>query len=139
MNLEEVKAEFEKLIKQLDTYVPMNLEATKESLKRFCEELQTKTAKNSSLDDKSSTNIVMNTREIADTASEKDDSTSGTKVPINPIPVAIKSPRVHCLNLESVDIYVLIERKYPFSAEVCKAMLDKKLQGGNHIRIATNF
>ncbi|GJT03741.1 hypothetical protein Tco_0838203 [Tanacetum coccineum] len=37
---------------------------------------------------------------------------------------------VHCLNLESVDIYMLIERKYPLSAEVCKAMLDKKLQGG---------
>ncbi|GJW22363.1 hypothetical protein Tco_0032985 [Tanacetum coccineum] len=35
LNFEEVKAEFEKLVKQLDTYVPMNLEATKESLKRF--------------------------------------------------------------------------------------------------------
>ncbi|GJX81861.1 hypothetical protein Tco_0331342 [Tanacetum coccineum] len=33
-------------------------------------------------------------------------------------------------NLESMDIYMLIERKYPLSAEVCKAMLDKKLQGG---------
>ncbi|GJV27497.1 hypothetical protein Tco_1383945, partial [Tanacetum coccineum] len=38
--------------------------------------------------------------------------------------------RVHCLNLESVDVYMLIERKYPLSAEVCQAMLDKKLQGG---------
>ncbi|GJS52546.1 hypothetical protein Tco_0625908 [Tanacetum coccineum] len=28
------------------------------------------------------------------------------------------------------DVYMLIERKYPLSAEVCKAMLDKKLQGG---------
>ncbi|GKF46258.1 hypothetical protein Tco_0136060, partial [Tanacetum coccineum] len=37
---------------------------------------------------------------------------------------------VHCLNLESMDIYMLIERQYPLSAEVCKAMLDKKLQGG---------
>ncbi|GKD78173.1 hypothetical protein Tco_1340794 [Tanacetum coccineum] len=27
-------------------------------------------------------------------------------------------------------IYMLIERQYPLSAEVCKAMLDKKLQGG---------
>ncbi|GJS02299.1 hypothetical protein Tco_0318807 [Tanacetum coccineum] len=45
LNFEEVKAEFEKLVKQLDTYVPMNFEATKESLKRFGEELQTKTAK----------------------------------------------------------------------------------------------
>ncbi|GKC05841.1 hypothetical protein Tco_0997451 [Tanacetum coccineum] len=38
--------------------------------------------------------------------------------------------RVHCLNLESADVYMLIERKYPLSGEVCKAMLDKKLQGG---------
>ncbi|GJT16211.1 hypothetical protein Tco_0874917 [Tanacetum coccineum] len=38
--------------------------------------------------------------------------------------------RVHCLNLESADVYMLIERKYHLSAEVCKAMLDKKLQGG---------
>ncbi|GJW98764.1 hypothetical protein Tco_0180572 [Tanacetum coccineum] len=38
--------------------------------------------------------------------------------------------RVHCLNLESMDIYMLIERKYPLSAKVCKAMLDMKLQGG---------
>ncbi|GJX20858.1 putative reverse transcriptase domain-containing protein [Tanacetum coccineum] len=33
-------------------------------------------------------------------------------------------------NLESMDIYMLIERTYPLSAEMCKAMLDKKLQGG---------
>ncbi|GJX76101.1 hypothetical protein Tco_0322912 [Tanacetum coccineum] len=51
LNFKEVKAEFEKLIKQLDTYVPMNFEATKESLKRFGEELQTKTAKKLKFDD----------------------------------------------------------------------------------------
>ncbi|GKD44410.1 hypothetical protein Tco_1269055, partial [Tanacetum coccineum] len=31
---------------------------------------------------------------------------------------------------KSSDIYMLTERKYPLIAEVCKAMLDKKLQGG---------
>ncbi|GKA65000.1 hypothetical protein Tco_0764707 [Tanacetum coccineum] len=31
---------------------------------------------------------------------------------------------------KSSDIYMLTERKYPLTAEVCKAMLDKKLQGG---------
>ncbi|GJU99049.1 putative ribonuclease H-like domain-containing protein [Tanacetum coccineum] len=31
---------------------------------------------------------------------------------------------------KSMDIYMLIERKYSLSAEICKAMLDKKLQGG---------
>ncbi|GJW40564.1 retrovirus-related pol polyprotein from transposon TNT 1-94 [Tanacetum coccineum] len=244
--------------------VELNLEATKESLKRFGEELQTKTAKKLKFDDESTqpteekveedkddkptkktgkrrkqiarkglhTDLDKDDSEDSDEASEKDDSTSGTKIPINPVPVAIKSPsianykiikqgrkgvyqivrengtdmvyisfgamltdisrddltelyrivmrkhgmnepedefekvlweylknmfeeplstdsiwslpgqqrlicwryyeacRVHCLNLESVDIYMLIERKYPLSAEVCKAMLDKKLQGG---------
>ncbi|GKA90079.1 hypothetical protein Tco_0811891 [Tanacetum coccineum] len=37
---------------------------------------------------------------------------------------------VHCLNLESADIYTLTERIYPLPADVCQAMLDKKLQGG---------
>ncbi|GKB85039.1 hypothetical protein Tco_0957311 [Tanacetum coccineum] len=212
LNFEKVKSEFEKLIKQLDTYVPMNLEATMESLKRF--------------------DLDKDDSEDLDEASEKDDSTSGTKIHINPVLVAIKSPsianykiikqgrkgvyqivrengsdkvyisfgamltdisrddltelyrivmrkhgmnepedefekvlweylknmfeeplstdsiwslpgqqriicwryydacRVHCLNLESVDVYMLIKRKYHLSAEVCKAMLDKKLQGG---------
>ncbi|GJT90465.1 hypothetical protein Tco_1079310 [Tanacetum coccineum] len=264
LNFEEVKAEFEKLVKQLDTYVPMNFEATKESLKRFGEELQTKTAKKLKFDDEGTqpteekieedkddkptkktgkrrkqiarkgfhTDHDKDEAEDSDEANEKDDSTSGTKIPINPVPVATKSPsianykiikqgrkgvyqivrengtdmvyisfgamltdisrddltelyrivmkkhgmnepedefekvlweylknmfeeplstdsiwslpgqqriicwryydacRVHCLNLESVDVYMLIERKYPLSAEVCKAMLDKKLQGG---------
>ncbi|GJZ71877.1 hypothetical protein Tco_0635728 [Tanacetum coccineum] len=51
LNFEEVKAEFEKLVKQLDNYIPMNFEATKESLKRFGEELQTKIAKKLKFDD----------------------------------------------------------------------------------------
>ncbi|GJX31336.1 putative reverse transcriptase domain-containing protein [Tanacetum coccineum] len=46
--------------------------------------------------------------------------------------------RVHCLNLESMDIYMLIERTYPLSAEMCKAMLDKKLQGGKPDENAIN-
>ncbi|GJT85135.1 hypothetical protein Tco_1066852 [Tanacetum coccineum] len=37
--------------------------------------------------------------------------------------------RVHCLNLDSAEIYMLTERSYRLSAKVCKAMLDKKLQG----------
>ncbi|GJW64301.1 putative ribonuclease H-like domain-containing protein [Tanacetum coccineum] len=258
LNFEEVKAKFEKLVKQLDTYVPMNFEATKESLKRFGEELQTKTAKKLKFDDegtqpieekdeedkdnKPTKKIGKRRKQIArkgfhtdldrDESKEKNDSTSGTNIPINPVPVATKSPsianykiikqgrkgvyqivrengtdmvyisfgamltdisrddltelyrivmkkhgmnepedefekvlweylknmfeeplstdsiwslpgqqriicwryydacRVHYLNLESIDVYMLIERKYPLSAEVCKAMLDKKLQGG---------
>ncbi|GJV35812.1 hypothetical protein Tco_1408289 [Tanacetum coccineum] len=37
--------------------------------------------------------------------------------------------RVHCLTLESADIYMLTKRRYPIPADVCQAMLDKKLKG----------
>ncbi|GJZ22411.1 hypothetical protein Tco_0559450 [Tanacetum coccineum] len=37
--------------------------------------------------------------------------------------------RVHCLTLESADIYMLTKRRYHIPADVCQAMLDKKLQG----------
>ncbi|GJU16718.1 hypothetical protein Tco_1144684 [Tanacetum coccineum] len=138
----------------------------------------------------------------SDEANEKDDSTSGTKIPINLVPVATKSPSIanykiikqgrkgvyqivrengtdmvyisfgamltdisrddltelyrivmkkHGMNeledefekvlweylknmfeepLSTDSIWSLPERKYHLSAEVCKAMLDKKLQGG---------
>ncbi|GJV64465.1 hypothetical protein Tco_1475293 [Tanacetum coccineum] len=45
MTLKEVKEEFDKLIKQIDSFAPISFEATKDSLKRFGEELQTKTPK----------------------------------------------------------------------------------------------
>ncbi|GKF41385.1 hypothetical protein Tco_0124727 [Tanacetum coccineum] len=38
--------------------------------------------------------------------------------------------RVHCLNLESMDVYMLSERKYPLSAEVCQIILKMKLLDG---------
>ncbi|GJT98159.1 hypothetical protein Tco_1093677 [Tanacetum coccineum] len=121
-------------------------------------------------------------------ANEKDDSTSGTNIPINPVPVATKSPSIanykiikqgrkgvyqivrengtdmvyisfgemltdisrddlteltgsvikkHGMNEPEDDFGkryfgAILEDmcKYPLSAEVCKAMLDKKLQGG---------
>ncbi|GJZ92350.1 hypothetical protein Tco_0664415, partial [Tanacetum coccineum] len=199
------------------------LGTTKDSLKRFGEELQTKTSKRLKSDEAKDdeptkktgkrrkqmarkglhTDLDKDDSKDSDEASEQDNSASGTKIPINPVPVAMKSPSiatykiikqgergvyqivredgtdivyinfgamlkditrddltelyrivmnrygmngpedelekvlwgylkniVHCLNLESMDIYMLIERQYPLSAEVCKAMLDKKLQGG---------
>ncbi|GKD51506.1 hypothetical protein Tco_1280482 [Tanacetum coccineum] len=45
LSFEEVKEEFDKLVKQVESFAPMNFEATKASLKRFGEELQTKTSK----------------------------------------------------------------------------------------------
>ncbi|GJX17308.1 hypothetical protein Tco_0218140 [Tanacetum coccineum] len=44
-SFEEVKEEFDKLVKQVESFAPINFEATKASLKRFGEELQTKTSK----------------------------------------------------------------------------------------------
>ncbi|GJT16090.1 hypothetical protein Tco_0874796 [Tanacetum coccineum] len=249
LSFEEVKEEFDKLVKQVESFAPINFEATKDSLKRFGEELQTKTSKrlksDEAKDDESTKKTGKRRKQIARKGlhsdktdedesedSKDDDPISGTNIPINPVPVAMKSPsiatykiikqgekgvyqivredgadivyinfgamlkditrddltelyrivmnrygmngpedelekvlwgylknmfeeplstdpiwsllgqqriiswryydtcRVHCLNLESMDIYMLIERKYPLSAEVCKAMLDKKLQGG---------
>ncbi|GJT55275.1 hypothetical protein Tco_0990329 [Tanacetum coccineum] len=43
--LKTFKEEFDKLIKQIDSFAPISFEATKDSLKRFGEELQTKTPK----------------------------------------------------------------------------------------------
>ncbi|GJS91486.1 hypothetical protein Tco_0774122 [Tanacetum coccineum] len=202
LNFEEVKAEFEKLAKQLDTYFPKNFEATKESLKRFGEELQTNTAKKLKFNDEGTQPTEENIEEDKDVKPTRRLERGGKtvlKFSINCSCQLHKSPsianykiikqgrkgvyqivrengtdmvyisfgamltdisrddlielyrivmkkhgmrkifgggqrsnlkRVHCLNLESADVYMLIERKYPLSAEVCKAMLDKKLQGG---------
>ncbi|GKC16176.1 ribonuclease H-like domain-containing protein, partial [Tanacetum coccineum] len=127
LNFEEVKAKFEKLVRQLDTYGPMNFEAKKESLKRFGEKLQTKTAKKIKFDNEGylnrteesceedkddkptkktgkrrkqiarkgfHTHLDKDESEDSDEANEKDDSTLGTKIPINPVPVATKSPGI---------------------------------------------
>ncbi|GJX34898.1 hypothetical protein Tco_0246455 [Tanacetum coccineum] len=104
LNFEEVKAEFENLVKQLDTYVPMNFEATKESTQPTEENIE------KDKDDKPTKKSGKRRKQIArkgfhtdhdrdesedsDEANEKDNSTSGTKIPIDPAPVARKSPSV---------------------------------------------
>ncbi|GJS09637.1 hypothetical protein Tco_0366433 [Tanacetum coccineum] len=45
LSFEEVKEEFDKLVKQVESFAPINFEGTKDSLKIFGEELQTKTSK----------------------------------------------------------------------------------------------
>ncbi|GJU31581.1 hypothetical protein Tco_1175170 [Tanacetum coccineum] len=52
LSFEEIKEEFDKLVQQIDTFVPMDFEATKAKLKRYREELQTKTLKKQKIDDK---------------------------------------------------------------------------------------
>ncbi|GJX49187.1 hypothetical protein Tco_0276032 [Tanacetum coccineum] len=79
-----------KLVKQIESFAPISFEATKASLKRFGEELQTKTPKR--------------LKEEKDDEAKDDESTKksgkrrkkkqSTETPINPIPVAMKTPSV---------------------------------------------
>ncbi|GJT50217.1 putative ribonuclease H-like domain-containing protein [Tanacetum coccineum] len=255
LSFEEVKEEFDKLIKQIDSFAPISFEATKDSLKRFGEELQTKTPKrlkedkdDEAKDDEPTKKLTKRRKQIArkgmhtsvdenvsddsDKVDEQEETNTGTETPLNPVPVAMKTPsvatykiikqgekgvyqivredgtdivyinfgamlksisrddlielyrivmnrygldgpedklekgfwkclrimfeeplstdsiwseieqqkivswryydtsRVHCLNLESMDVYLLSDRKYPLPAEVCKTMLKMKLLDG---------
>ncbi|GJS68760.1 hypothetical protein Tco_0683325 [Tanacetum coccineum] len=214
LSFEEVKEEFDKLVKQIESFVPMNFEATKENLKRFGEELQTKTPKRlkEEKDDEAKdvkptkmsgkrkkqmarkrvhTSIDLDDSEDSDRVGKQEETEKGTETPINPVPVAMKTPSVatykiikqgekrvyqivredgtdvvyinfgammksisrddltelyrivmkrygmdgpedkaHCLNLESMDVYMLSDRKYPLSAEMCQTMLKMKLLDG---------
>ncbi|GJW21732.1 hypothetical protein Tco_0032354 [Tanacetum coccineum] len=114
LSFEEVKEEFDKLVKQVESFAPINFEATKASLKRFGEELQTKTTKRLKDDEAKDaepakksgkrrkqmarkglhTDLDKDDSEGSDEVSEQDDSVSGTKIPINPVPVAMKSPSI---------------------------------------------
>ncbi|GJS55476.1 hypothetical protein Tco_0628838 [Tanacetum coccineum] len=174
LSFEEVKEEFDKLVKQIDSFAPISFEATKDSLKRFGEELQTKTSKrlkedkdDEAKDDEPTKKLTKRRKQIArkgmhtsvdenvsddsDKVDEQEETNTGTETPLNPVPVAMKTPnaiwseigtkkivswryydtsRVHCLNLESMDVYLLSDRKYPLPAEVCKKMLKMKLLDG---------
>ncbi|GJU72210.1 putative ribonuclease H-like domain-containing protein [Tanacetum coccineum] len=255
LSFEEVKEEFDKLVKQIESFAPISFEATKDSLKRFGEELQTKTPKrlkedkdDEAKDDEPTkkfgkrrkqiarkgmhTSVDKNVSEDSDKVDEQEETNTGTETPINPVPVAMKTPsvatykiikqgekgvyqivredgtdivyinfgamlksisrddltelyrivmnrygldgpedklekgfwkclrimfeeplstdsiwseieqqkivswryydtsRVHCLNLESMDVYLLSDRKYPLSAEICQTMLKMKLLDG---------
>ncbi|GJW66014.1 hypothetical protein Tco_0117898 [Tanacetum coccineum] len=117
LSFEEVKKEFDKLVKQVESFAPINFEATKASLKRFGEELQTKTPKRlkddedvEAKDDEPTkksgkrrkqmarkglhTSVDKDDSEGSDEDSEQDDSVTGTKTLINPIPVAMKTPSI---------------------------------------------
>ncbi|GJS15289.1 hypothetical protein Tco_0409761 [Tanacetum coccineum] len=127
LNFEKVKAEFENLVKQLNTYVHMNFEATKESLKRFDK------------DDKPNQEGL---------EEEKTDARKGflhTHLEIQITGIAITSSLSkegrcipECKGDGTQCLYV-IERKYPLLLKCAKAMFDKKLQGENQMRIAINF
>ncbi|GJZ76560.1 hypothetical protein Tco_0641232, partial [Tanacetum coccineum] len=117
LSFEEVKEEFDKLVKQIESFAPISFEATKASLKRFGEELQTKTPKrlkeekdDEAKDDESTkksgkrrkqmarkgihTSVDENDSEDSDKVDKHEESNTGTETPINPVPVAMKTPSV---------------------------------------------
>ncbi|GJT12770.1 hypothetical protein Tco_0859812 [Tanacetum coccineum] len=65
LSFEEVKKEFDKLVKQVESFVPINIEATKAQLKRYGEELQTKISKKQRID-------VSDTEEKVDKVKEEE-------------------------------------------------------------------
>ncbi|GJX06465.1 probable pectate lyase 8 [Tanacetum coccineum] len=117
LSFAEVKEEFDKLVKQIESFAPISFEATKASLKRFGEELQTKTPKrlkedkdDESKEDESTkksgkrrkqmarkgmnTSVDENDSEDSDKVGKHEESNTGTETPINPVPVAMKTPSV---------------------------------------------
>ncbi|GJS90913.1 hypothetical protein Tco_0773549 [Tanacetum coccineum] len=187
LSFEEVKEEFDKLVKQVESFVPINFEATKDSLKRFGEEFQTKTSKRLKSDEAKDDDSTKKTRkrrkqiarkglhsdktdEDESEASKDADPISGTNIPINPVPVAIKPPSIATYKIikqgkegvyqivredgtdivyinfgamlkditrdDLTELYRIVMNRYGMNGpedeleKVCKAMLDKKLQGG---------
>ncbi|GKC38253.1 hypothetical protein Tco_1050637 [Tanacetum coccineum] len=114
LSFEEIKKEFDKLVKQVESFAPISFEATKASLKRFGEELQTKTPKrmkdDETKDDESTkklgkrrkqmarkglhTSVDKDDSEDSDEVGEQEESVTGTKAPINPVPVSMKTPSI---------------------------------------------
>ncbi|GJV02348.1 hypothetical protein Tco_1335917 [Tanacetum coccineum] len=117
LSFEEVKEEFDKLVKQVESFAPISFEATKASLKRFGEELQTKTPKrlkedkdDEAKDDEPTkksgkrrkqmarkgmhTSVDKNDSEDSDGIGEQEESATGTKTLINHVSVAMKTPSV---------------------------------------------
>ncbi|GJT61278.1 hypothetical protein Tco_1004811 [Tanacetum coccineum] len=203
LTFKELKVEFDKLVRQVESFEPTNFEATKAELKRFGEELQTKTAKRQKVDKeekeideavnveqaKKSTGRkkqiarkgLYSKKKSEDESEEKEpgkkaETTTSTNVPINHVPIVrengtdvvyisfgamlnaisrddltklyrivmkkygMEGPedeleRVLWSYLKNMfdtplNIYMLSEKTYPLSADVCRIMLNKKLQDG---------
>ncbi|GJX85681.1 hypothetical protein Tco_0336455 [Tanacetum coccineum] len=117
LSFDEVKEEFDKLVKQIESFAPISFKATKDSLKIFGEELQTKSPKrlkedkdDESKEDESTkksgkrrkqmarkgmnTSVDESDSEDSDKVGKHEESNTGTETPINPIPVAMKTPSV---------------------------------------------
>ncbi|GJW25003.1 hypothetical protein Tco_0038814 [Tanacetum coccineum] len=174
LTFEELKVEFEKLMRSIESFVPMGSE---KRVKRACVQQEQESLKKQKIVVKDVPIIEEKVEHEAKEDMEAlvkgndTDSSLGTDIPVFVVPLAIKPPSiatmlksisrdgltelyrfvmqmygtngpedeyervfwgdlktiVHCLTLESADIYMLTERRYPIPADVCQAMLDKKL------------
>ncbi|GJX71060.1 hypothetical protein Tco_0308231 [Tanacetum coccineum] len=158
LSFEEVKEEFDKLVKQVESFAPINFEATKDSLKRFGEELQTKTSKrlksDEAKDDKPTkktrkrrkqmarkglhTDLDKDDSEDSDEASEQDDSASAmlkdiTRDDLTELYRIVMNR--YGMNGPEDELEKVLCDNIPLSAEYDKAMLDMKLTRGNQMRM----
>ncbi|GKA47823.1 hypothetical protein Tco_0740781, partial [Tanacetum coccineum] len=116
--IKEIKEEFDKLVQQIDTFVPINLEATKAKLKRYGEELQTKTLKKQRFDDKYVPAIREKVAKSAQEDSETDKEESVEAM--NPTPLTTKSDIYMSFGAmvkdftrkDVIELYRLVMQKY---------------------------
>ncbi|GJZ23801.1 hypothetical protein Tco_0561260 [Tanacetum coccineum] len=158
LTFEELKTEFEKLVKSIESIVPIRSE---ERVKRHGIQLKQETLKKQKIvvedvpEEKAEENMEaiekgdpsLGKKGVYQIVREdgtdkiyisfgamlkdnlKDDLTELYRLVMQRYGTNRPKDEVHCLNLESADIYMLTERRYPLPADVCQAMLDKKLQG----------
>ncbi|GKD29893.1 hypothetical protein Tco_1240671 [Tanacetum coccineum] len=133
LKFEEIKEEFDKLVQQIDTFVPINLEATKAKLKRYGEELQIKTSKKQRFDDKDVPAIGEKVAEVKEEEPvkrtgkrKKQKARKGISVDkeesveaINPTPLTTKSDSVKYGAMvkdftreDLIELYRLVMQKY---------------------------
>ncbi|GJS80417.1 ribonuclease H-like domain-containing protein [Tanacetum coccineum] len=121
----EDQEKFDKLVQQIDTFVPINLEATKAKLKIYGEELQTKTLKKQKIDDKDVPAIGEKVAEVKEEEQVK--RTGKRKKQKARKGICIDPPLIEMLlELTNSNKY----RKYPLSKEACQVMLKMKLLDG---------
>ncbi|GJX90287.1 hypothetical protein Tco_0343613 [Tanacetum coccineum] len=129
----KIKANAE--IQRVESFAPINFEATKDSLKIFGEELQTKASKRLKSDEAKDDEPTKKSRKRRKQMARKrlhtdlfdKDDLKIQESYVNKM-ILFQSTLFE-LGVNGY-IYMLIERKYPLSAEICKTMQDKKLQGG---------
>ncbi|GJT02482.1 retrovirus-related pol polyprotein from transposon TNT 1-94 [Tanacetum coccineum] len=158
LSFEEVKEEFDKLVKQVESFTPINFEAKKDSLKRFGEELQTKTLKRLKSDEAKDVESIKKTRKRRKQIARKglhsnktDEDESEASKDIDPISGVYQIVRKNGTDIvyinfgamlndisrdDLTELYRIVMNRYGMNGpedeleKVCKAMLDKKLQRG---------